>query len=201
MTHTYQIVCSKETASCFVLLIECMTDIINTWIELAKGGDREAFRRLLEEHYDMILRVAWRWTGNRCDAEDIAQEICIQLAGKLSSFRGDCQFKSWLYRVVVNSCKDSFKGRAAREKREQSYYEIAESLRAESADTAKSLRWLYLQIAALNDDLRDTAMLVLAEDLSHREAAEILECAESTISWRMHEIRKILKSAWEQQHE
>lgn len=178
-----------------------MANITNIRIELAKRGDREAFERLLTEHYDMILRTAWRFTGNQSEAEDVAQDVCIMLAGKLEQFNGDSAFTSWLYRLVINRCKDTFKSRSARKKREESYSDIAQCLRAEEAETATSLTWLYQQIAALEVVLKETALLVLAEGLTHAQAGEVLECTESTISWRMHEIRKKLKTSWEQSHE
>ena len=173
-----------------------MTDIINTWIELAKRGDREAFERLLEEHYEMILRVAWRFCGNKEEAEDIAQDVCIALADKIHRFDGNSRFSSWLYRVVINTCKDRFKSRTARKQRERNFGEIEQHLREEQSEMKGQLAWVYEQIATMESKLRDTALLVLAEGLSHQEVGDILECEESTISWRMYEIRKLLKDAW-----
>ena len=55
----------------------------------ASQGDREAFRRLLERHYDMINRVALRFTGSGADAEDIAQDVCLALVRKIQAFRSE----------------------------------------------------------------------------------------------------------------
>ena len=78
-------------------------------IELAKlagNGDRGAFQELLERHYDTLYRVAYRFTGSEADAEDIAQDVCLALADKIASFRGQSQFSTWLYRVAMNACRD-----------------------------------------------------------------------------------------------
>ena len=54
-------------------------------------------------------------------------------------------------------------------------------------------RWLHDAMTGLEPKLREAAVLVVGEELSHAEAASVLGCAESTVSWRMHEVRKKLK--------
>jgi len=163
-------------------------------IERVRKGDRRAFQMLLEGHYDMIHRVAYRFTGFMEDADDIAQDVCMTLADKIKSFRGESSFRTWLYRIVVNSCKDHIKKRATSRTNDVGYIELENSQRAASADTNKMVAWIYREIAQLGEPLKGTALLVLAEDLSHAEAGNVLGCAESTVSWRMHEVRKLLKA-------
>jgi RNA polymerase sigma-70 factor (ECF subfamily) len=163
----------------------------------ARQGNREAFRRLLEGHYDTIYRIAYRFTGHRQDAEDVAQEVCASLAGKLASYRGESRFTTWLYRVVVNACRDRHRQRSSHRELQQRYMEMEKDAQADATDSARKVAWLYRQLTALEEPLRETALLVVAEALSHAEAAAILECAESTVSWRMHEIRKRLKAGWD----
>jgi RNA polymerase sigma-70 factor, ECF subfamily len=64
----------------------------------AKGGDRVAFRGLLDRHYDMLYRVAYRFLGNATEAEDVAQEIALSLVDRIGSFRGQSSLSTWLYR-------------------------------------------------------------------------------------------------------
>lgn len=174
-----------------------MTDREIMLIERAQKGDRTAFQLLLEEHYDMIYRVAYRFTGQKQDAEDVAQEVCVNLARKLASFRGDSGFSTWLYRVVVNTCRDYFKKQHSSRTIQHQYTELENAHLAESAEAARKVAWLYRAIATLDVSLRETALLVLTEEISHAEAGKILGCTESTISWRMHEIRKRLKTLWD----
>ena len=169
-----------------------MTDI--ELAENARDGDRNAFRQLVERHYDSAYRVALRITGSAPDAEDIAQDVCLALASKLSSFRGTSRFSTWLYRVVVNACRDHYRQRATSDRLHSNYAMIYEFSRADEADDNQRRGWLGEAIASLKPALRETAVLVLSEDLNHKEAGEILGCAENTISWRMHEIRKKLKT-------
>ena len=165
-----------------------------TIIERAKNGDAAAFRQWLEEHYNMIYRVAYRFTGQAQDAQDIAQEVCVGMAVKLQSFNGNSSFSTWLYRVVVNSCRDFIKKNSNHRTLESSYIELEKNEQSDKNDSDKKVAWLYRMIATLEQSLKETALLVLSEELSHAEAGKILGCAESTISWRMHEIRKHLKN-------
>ncbi len=166
-------------------------------IRRAQSGEKEAFRQLLEGHYAMIYRVAYRFTGHKSDAEDVAQDVCIALAQKLGSFKGDSAFTTWLYKIVLNACRDFIKKSSNRRRLESVFMDL-EAARAEDArHTGKQVAWLYRAIAGMEPGLRETALLVLAEDMSHAEASRVLGCAESTISWRMHEIRKALKQGRE----
>jgi len=160
--------------------------------ERARTGDRAAFEALLDGHYTMMFRIAYRFTGSREDAEDIAQEVCCALPDKLQSFRRESKFTTWLYRVIVNACRDMQKKRGHQGDLAQRYTDFDLLQRAEAAEANGRVAWLYRQIAALEPALKETALLVLAEDCSHAEAGKILGCAESTVSWRMSEIRKAL---------
>jgi RNA polymerase sigma-70 factor (ECF subfamily) len=169
----------------------------STDIELAAGaaqGDRQAFAMLLERHYDTIYRVALRYTGVPADAEDIAQEVCLKLVGALGSFRGQSRFATWLYRIALNACRDASRRRAAGRSLAESYVAFREMEAADEADSAARTGRLHEVVAGLEPSLKETVLLVLSEELSHRQAAEILGCAESTVSWRLHEARKRLKA-------
>ena len=171
-----------------------MTDNDRDLVELACKGNRSAFQHLLERHYDTAYRVAYRYTRSIEDAEDITQEICLGLARKLRSFRGESRFSTWFYRVVVNACRDHGRKQTSTRTLQASYAMYREMADADEEHDSGRLEWLSDAIASLEPKLRETAILVLSEDLSHADAATALECAESTISWRMHEIRKKLKT-------
>lgn len=173
-------------------------------LELARraaAGEGEAFRLLLERHYDALYRLAYRFLGRAGDAEDLAQEICLGLPRKLKSFRGDSRFSTWLYRVAVNAGLDHARRKKSIRELEATYVAVSEQRTADWADSEARTRWLYEALDALGSPLKETALLVLAEDLSHREAAEVLGITENTVSWRMHEVRKRLKARADSDHE
>ncbi len=160
----------------------------------AAKGNRSAFQSLVEGHYDMIHRVAYKFTGAMEDADDITQDVCIALADKIRSFRGESSFKTWLYRITVNSCLDHHRKNKSREGKAETYVEMDRFLQQSSREANRQVAWLYREIAKLGEPLKSTALLVLSEDCSHKDAGKILGCAETTVSWRMHEIRKALKA-------
>ncbi|HHB80480.1 MAG TPA: RNA polymerase sigma factor, partial [Aliiroseovarius sp.] len=80
-----------------------MDESDGTLARAAAGGDRDAFGALLARHYDRLFAFAFRLMGARDQAEDLTQDICAALPGKLASFRGEARFTTWLYRVAVNA--------------------------------------------------------------------------------------------------
>jgi RNA polymerase sigma factor (sigma-70 family) len=161
-------------------------------VELASGGDRDAFAALLRRHYDRIQRVAWRMTGSRADAEDIAQDVCCALVEKIESFKGEAKFTTWLTGIVVNACRDHRRrGLTLTRLRERLAVLAGLAARPDGRDAYRQ-RWLASELARLDPLLRDTVVLIVGEDLTHAEAARALGVAESTVSWRMHEARRQL---------
>ena len=108
----------------------------------AIAGDREAFRRLVERHYDMIYRVAYRYLGSAADAEDIAQDVCVTLATKLARFSGRSLFSTWLVSIVINRCRDSLRRRKSSQVLVEKYARSRAAEDADQADTEQRVGWL-----------------------------------------------------------
>ncbi len=75
----------------------------------AQAGDAGAFEALVNGYYKTMFRMAYKFCGNRQDAEDVTQESCIRLARGLRTFKNDSAFTSWLYRLVINTGKDWYR--------------------------------------------------------------------------------------------
>jgi RNA polymerase sigma factor (sigma-70 family) len=161
-------------------------------IAAAVTGNREAFASLLNRHYDRIHGLAWQLTGSRTDADDIAQDVCCTLVEKIGSFRGEARFTTWLYGITFNASRDF-------QRKRRSFAAFSDRLavlvglaaQQDHADPYDAI-WLKSAIARLKPALRDTAVLVAGQQLTHAEAAAILGVAEATVAWRMHEVRRIL---------
>ncbi|MEL6287195.1 MAG: RNA polymerase sigma factor [Pseudomonadota bacterium] len=162
-------------------------------IERAQAGDAPAFARLLERHYDFIHGVAWRWSGSVADAEDIAQEVAIKLATALKGFRGDAALRSWLYRLTLNATRDRQRAEARRETQIAQLAFVHEESAPADQSTGLEAQDLWAAVRALPARQRDAVLLVYAEELSHAEAAEIMGCAETTVSWNIHAAKKKLR--------
>jgi RNA polymerase sigma factor (sigma-70 family) len=158
-------------------------------VSAARGGDRGAFETLLRKHYDRIHGLAWQLTGSRADADDIAQEVCCVLVEKIASFRGDAKFTTWLCSIVFNSCRDLRRRRRWFGSFTDRLAVLAGLARQPDGRNLHDAIWLKSAIARLSSPYRETAVLVAGQQLTHGEAAQILGVKESTISWRMHQIR------------
>jgi len=160
----------------------------------AAAGDGAAFRALLNRYYDRVFRVAYSILRNTSDAEDVTQEVWAALPVKLRQWRGQAKFTSWLHRIALNAAKDYVRRSASRARTARGYAEMESLSQAETSDTQRRLIWLQSALETLSDDLRETAVLTLGEDMNFAQAAEVLGVAEGTIAWRMSEIRKRLKA-------
>ncbi|CAA0095847.1 ECF RNA polymerase sigma-E factor [Halioglobus japonicus] len=164
-----------------------MTQDLQEIIGRAQRGDRDAFSRLVEDHYATIFRFACRYCGNRQDAEDVTQQACIKLARSLAQFRFESAFSTWLYRLVINCARDWLKSQCKRESDELD--EIPVPGKQESTVL---LHQVIALVDRMGEGFRESVALVLGMGMTHAEAAAILEVKESTVSWRLHEIRKRL---------
>jgi RNA polymerase sigma-70 factor (ECF subfamily) len=162
-------------------------------VAAAAAGDRAAFEALLRRHYDRVHGLAWQLTGSRTDADDIAQEVCCTLVEKIGSFRGEAKFTTWLTGITFNACRDF-------RRRRRSLGGMLERLTvlagiADAPSDPYDAVWVKSAVARLKPALRDTVVLVAGQQLTHAEAAAVLGVSENTVSWRMHEARRILSGS------
>lgn len=80
-------------------------------VEKSINGDVESFEKLISEYNRYVYNVAYRMMGNEQDAEDMAQEALIKAFKAISTFNKESQFSTWLYRIVINTCKDELRKR------------------------------------------------------------------------------------------
>lgn len=177
----------------------------------AANGARSALAALLDRHYDRIHRLAWRLTGSRPDAEDVAQEVCVKLAAAIRSFRGDAEFSTWLWRIAHNAATDVLRQRQRITVLEPS--EMMSLVDGNSGEVA-AVQWtaeapsavakwatearddhdaLWAAVRRLSGQQQEAVLLVYGEEKSHAEAAAVMGCSEKTVSWHLHEARKRLK--------
>ncbi len=164
-------------------------------IRRAQSGEREAFEALIETHYDAMYRFAYQWCGNVSDAQDVVQLACIKVARSLSQFRFESSFKTWLYRLVVNCAKDWYRSESRHEGGAAPTHDAVPELVSTTTDAEGGvfLTQVLKQLETMAEGYKETALLVHGQGFSHAEAASLLGVKESTVSWRLHEIKKQLK--------
>ncbi|WP_317931184.1 RNA polymerase sigma factor [Halioxenophilus sp. WMMB6] len=174
---------------------------LDAWLRAAQKGDQAAFAQVFDHCYGTMYRYALKWSGNVADAEDITQVASIKLAKSIGQFQFDAAFTTWLYRLVVNTAIDW-------QRSNQRHHPVAqaETIEPETGDSQAGFNGVLLQqliarVAELGEGFREAVILVLGEGFSHREAAEVLAVQESTISWRIHQVRKVLTEQLGGDHE
>ena len=156
----------------------------------AQSGDARSFELLFDLYYNMIHAFAYRVCLVETEADDIAQETFIRAARGISSYRGAASFKNWLYRIAHNALVDW--GRQAarrRDKQDQFAAELESRAQARTPDYTN----VHSALKQLSPDLREAVALVYFEEMNHREAADAMGCAETTISWRIFRAKSTLK--------
>jgi RNA polymerase sigma-70 factor (ECF subfamily) len=164
---------------------------VDRWlVGKARAGERGAYEELIRRHRDRIYRIALRITGDAADADDVTQEVVIQLWTALSGFVGTSAFTTWLYRVVVNRSLDHQR-RARRlsgeEPTESDLPSVAAPERAVLA--GEELRAGLEAIARLPESQRVPFVLCQIEGLSYAQAAAVTKVSEATLRGRLARAR------------
>jgi len=156
-------------------------------IRRCQAGDEEAFSALFENYKSLVYRMAYLTLGNSADAEDILQEVFLQVHRSLASYdptRG--AFATWLYRVTANKCKNS---RRRWRFFTQSLEELPDDVIDEaiiSEEQRVEIELLKLALNRLSKKLRVVLILRHYLDLSYAEIAEILNLPLGTVKSRLN---------------
>ncbi|EDY82891.1 RNA polymerase sigma factor, sigma-70 family [Verrucomicrobiia bacterium DG1235] len=179
-------------------------DQTDTLVFQAKEGSQTAFNQLVTLHYDKVYGQALRMTRSEEDAKDVAQLAWIKVWKKLSSFRGDSAFTSWVYRITTFTALDLIRKRnSSRETAtEAEYLENAANADASpiaSPDQITNLERKELQsriddaMTKLPEKLRTALQLREIEGLSYEEIAQQLQCKTGTVMSRLFNARKSIQ--------
>lgn len=185
------------------------------FIERLQEHDERAFLELLQLYQGRVYKLLFRMLGRKDEAEDMAQEVFVQVFRAVGTFRGDSKLSTWIYRIAVNLCKNRLKY-LNRRKTEASdgqdgALEPADAAAlslpgATSGDVARPdhlvegyqlERIVQICLAELDPDFREVLVLRDVEDLSYEELSEITGLADGTVKSRLHRGRAMLKAAVE----
>lgn len=168
------------------------------WVEQAKRGDDDAFRRLVDRHRDRAYGLALRMLRSPAEAEDAAQEAFVRAWRALGSFRGESAFSTWLYRIVARQCFDRLE-QLKRLRRHETTLDPASEPAAAGPDAA-SAHALTLKIERLMESLspvqRAAVTLYYWQDRSVEDVAAALGLPENTVKTHLSRARAELREAW-----
>ena len=144
------------------------------------------FPRLVQLYKDMIFRLAYSYTKNHFDADDVTQNVLLQLYKTEKAFKSEAHLRNWLMRVTVNHCKNLFR---APWRKHENLDDYANTLAFEE----EASKDLFRIVMGLDKKYRVTLLLHYYEGYSIREIAHIMDVSENTVSTRLARGRKILK--------
>ena len=161
------------------------------------ASDLPPFEEIFKLHHGRVYAVCMRMTGNRAEAEDLSQEVFVQVFRKLDTFRGESAFTTWLHRMTVNYVLMHFRKNQSRKEQLTDDGELPQQV-INARDILTSvpiLDRLALDeaIAKLSPGYRAVFILHDVEGLEHLEIANIMGCAVGTSKSQLHKARMKLR--------
>jgi RNA polymerase sigma-70 factor, ECF subfamily len=179
--------------------------------------DERAFNELVRLYEHRILALVMRMLGNRAEAEDLAQEVFVQVFKAIGTFRGESKLSTWIYRIAVNLCKNRSKYLNVRHAGElDSLEDHAERVslstgearnanvgameRPDEMVAGKQVELIVQRaIQALEPSFRECLVLRDVEELSYEEIEQITGLAAGTVKSRIHRARAQLREVVERE--
>jgi len=197
----------------------CVTDA--DLVDRARQGDPAAFGELVDRHRTAVYRAALAALGSHADADDVAQETFVAAYRRLSGFRGDASFKTWLLTIawnqsinrrrsvvriwkrIVESPDARLKARAP-EHAWEAPVEVEVATAPHESPEARFMsnelrRAIRDAIRALPAKLRDTLLLAQSGEHTYEEIAAMVDAPVGTIKWRVSEARKVIRKRLQEQ--
>ncbi|MDR3676016.1 MAG: sigma-70 family RNA polymerase sigma factor [Acidobacteriota bacterium] len=169
-------------------------------IARAQQGDEGAFAALFEAHKRRVYSLCLRMTGNTAEAEDLAQEAFLQLFRKISTFRGESAFSTWLHRLAVNVVLMHLRKKGLQQisldETDNSQDEpVKRDYGSDDRRLTGSVDRIGLQnaIADLPPGYRTVFVLHDVEGYEHNEIAEIMKCSVGNSKSQLHKARMKLR--------
>jgi RNA polymerase sigma-70 factor (ECF subfamily) len=166
-------------------------------VERSRAGDVAAFEELVRRHQGRAYAIAYRLLGNREDAQEVAQEAFARAYFRLGQFRGAAQFRTWLYRILVNLATDLLRRRRREVPQEDAVLELVSSAEnpGEDLDRQALRQNITKAIQALPPDLRTVILLRELEGLPYAEIAQVIGRPVGTVMSRLFHARRRLQQS------
>ncbi len=179
----------------------------NLIISAAARGDRDAFGQLVRLYERFVMSAVRAKVDNEADALDVSQEVFIKAWRSLPSYRGDCRFSTWIYKISANACFDflrretkaqteampTFTDKDGDEVTAELPDESVGSSPEEAYERSERIRAVRAAIASLSVEQREVVMLRDIEGRSYEEISEMLELEIGTVKSRLNRARAALK--------
>ena len=177
-------------------------------IEQLKQGDETAFKTIVEQWKDMVYNTILGIVQNETEAEDLAQDVFIKVFEKISTFKGDSKFSTWLYRIATTTALDHL-----RSKKRKKRFGFLQSLGGGgdekesipdfhhpgvSLDNKERAAVLFKAIESLPENQKTAYTLLKLEGLSYRDVSEVLKTTVSAVESLMSRANQNLRKELEE---
>jgi len=174
-------------------------------IEQLKQGNEQAFRELVEQYQQMVVRTCYGILRNREDAEDVAQDVFVEVYRSISGFRADAKLSTWLYRIAVNRSLNHIRDNKKRRwlgfgKNDECENTPLSILEADATDQPEYIlenkqraAILFGAINRLPDKQKVAFLLRKNDGLSYREIADVMELSQSSVESLLFRAKKNLQ--------
>jgi RNA polymerase sigma-70 factor (ECF subfamily) len=166
-------------------------------VERSRAGDVAAFEELVKRHQARAYAIAYRLLGRREDAQEVAQEAFARAYFRLAEFRGTAQFRTWLYRILVNLATDFLRRRKPEVPENEAIPHLVDTRGnpGENLHRQELRQGIEAAIKALPADLRTVILLREMEGLSYREIARVIRRPVGTVMSRLFHARRRLQQS------
>ncbi len=152
---------------------------------------QKTFNLWIKDYRALLFKVVRAYTLNNDDANDLFQEIAIQVWKSIPNFRGESAASTWLYRIALNTAIRWSKRERKHNDGKQNFDSAAYMLEYKTDQQDERLEWLYYQIAQM-DEIDKSLTLLLLDGFSYKEMAEMMGISDSNIGVKIHRIKKNL---------
>ncbi|HQR38488.1 MAG TPA: RNA polymerase sigma factor [Blastocatellia bacterium] len=180
----------------YLAIVAIQNPQVDSDLELARAsaaGDTAAFERLYQQYYRRVYSICLRMLGNTSEAEDLTQDVFVQLYRKIGSFRGDSAFTTWLHRMTVNQVLMHFRKRGVRHESTTDDGELPTvvALGTDRPANMPIIDSIAIEraVAELPPGYRTVFVLHDVEGYEHEEIARMLGCTVGTSKSQLHKAR------------
>ena len=172
-------------------------NLVHQMVRRAQSGDADAFEGVYRAHVGRIHALCLRMSGDTQHAESLTQDVFVRAWEKLSSFRGDSQFSTWLHRLAINVVLQDRRSRGRREAREHTVEDLEQYATAVTQAMPGTRVDLERAIAGLPQGAREVLVLRDIQGFKYREIADLKGVSLGTVKAQIHRARKLVQEALE----
>ncbi|MGJ8593419.1 MAG: RNA polymerase sigma factor [Aquaticitalea sp.] len=176
------------------------------FIEELKGGGRNAFSKLIDQFEQKVFATCISFVPNREDAEDIAQEVFVEVFNSIDKFKGDSKLSTWIFRITTNKCLEFIRKRNTKKR-----FAFLQSISGNEMPLDKTNYFTEINHPGIQMENKETSDIIFrainqlpeaqrivftlhkVDDKSHEEISEIIDKSVSSIESLMFRAKKNLQ--------